>query len=121
MANKPDLRGLLDNADDAAALLVAMAKRHRLLALIKLTQREICVGTLSDELGLSQPVVSHYLSVFKAQDLVSGRREGTSIHYGVSSLRVRPILATLARIYRGSGTRQRPDKRVIGQAKRDIG
>lgn len=119
MARKPDLRGLMDNADDAAALLVAMAHRSRLLALCKLSQREICVGTLAGELGISQSATSLYLGTLKAQGLVSGRREGAAIYYGVASLRVLPILATLARIYPGSKARKRSDTRVSGQTKRN--
>jgi len=99
MAKVSALHGLIHNADDAAAFLVAMAQSRRLLALCKLAKQEINVGTLAEELGISQSGVSVHLNTLKAQKLITGRREGTEIFYSVTSPRVERILIALAGIY----------------------
>jgi len=100
MAHTPDLRGLIDNADDTADLVSVSANRHRLLTLCKLARRERCVGTLAKELGISQPGISTHLNALKAKKLITARCEGATVFYSLSSARVIRILASLACVYR---------------------
>lgn len=44
---------------------------------------EMCVCKIIPELGMSQPAVSHHLSVLKNAGLVRPRREGLWIHYSL--------------------------------------
>jgi len=100
MAHSPDLRGLIDNADDAADLVSVFANRQRLLTLRKLARRERCVGTRTKELGISQPGISTHINALKAKKLITARCEGATVFYSLWSPRVKRILASLAGIYR---------------------
>jgi len=42
---------------------------------------EVCVCTLTDELGLSQPTVSHHLRLLREAGLVSVEKRGTWSYY----------------------------------------
>lgn len=44
---------------------------------------EMCVCRIVEELCMTQPAVSHHLSVMKNAALVSTRREGQWIHYAL--------------------------------------
>jgi ArsR family transcriptional regulator len=53
---------------------------------------EVCVCTLTDELGLSQPTVSHHLRLLREAGLVSVEKRGTWSYYRLQ----RRALADLA-------------------------
>jgi ArsR family transcriptional regulator, arsenate/arsenite/antimonite-responsive transcriptional repressor len=42
---------------------------------------EVCVCVFVDELGLSQPTISHHLRVLREAGLVESRRRGTWVYY----------------------------------------
>jgi len=54
--------------------------RLRLLTMIAATE-EACVCNLTDELGLSQPTVSHHLKVLNNAGFVSREKRGTWAYY----------------------------------------
>jgi len=56
--------------------------RRRILALLMETG-ERCVCEIFEELGESQPKVSRHLAVLRDAGLLSARREGQWIHYGI--------------------------------------
>jgi DNA-binding transcriptional ArsR family regulator len=53
--------------------------RLRILAL--LGKRELCVGDIANELGLSMSAVSQHLAVMKDRRAVSQRRDGQNVFY----------------------------------------
>lgn len=46
--------------------------------------KEMAVGEIAEKLGLTQPNVSHHLSVLKNCGCVQARREGKNIYYSVN-------------------------------------
>ncbi len=86
-------------AEVAAGFLSAMANPKRLLILNELVNREMAVGTLATEVGLSQSALSQHLSKLRAQNLVKTRRDAQTIYYSSSSDAVIKILETLRDIY----------------------
>jgi len=64
---------------------LADATRRRILALL-VTQGELCVCELTAALDQIQPKVSRHLAVMKEAGLVIARREGTWMHYRLSTL-----------------------------------
>jgi len=83
------------HADEAIALLKAMASHNRLLLLCQLVQGECSVGDLAQALDLAQSVVSQHLSLLRRDGVVSGRREAQTIYYRISDARVRALMTTL--------------------------
>lgn len=83
------------HADDAIAVLKAMASHNRLLLLCELVQGERSVGELAQRLGLAQSVVSQHLSLLRRDGVVAGRRDAQSIHYRINDPRVQALMSTL--------------------------
>ena len=82
-------------ADEASALMKALANRHRLMILCQLHQGERSVGELEDLIGLSQSALSQHLARLRADVLVGTRREGQTIFYSLADERVHRIISTL--------------------------
>jgi DNA-binding transcriptional ArsR family regulator len=95
-------------ADEASALLRALANRHRLLILCRLVDGERSVGELVDALGIRDSTVSQHLALLRRDGLVRPRRDGQTIWYAISSAPARAVIEVLYRSYcgpRGGGRR----------------
>ncbi len=97
---KLDPRSLEARAADVAALLRALGNDRRLLILCKLVESgESTVGSLADDVGLSQSALSQHLGKMRDEDIVAFRREAQTIWYRIADPRVEALLATLHRLY----------------------
>jgi DNA-binding transcriptional ArsR family regulator len=79
----PDPAEMAAHADEAAALLKALAHPARLLVLCRLVEGEASVGELQPLVGLSMSALSQHLAVLREMDLVSTRRESQTIYYAL--------------------------------------
>ena len=104
-------------ADEASALLRALANRHRLLILCRLVDGERSVGDLAAALGIRDSTVSQHLALLRRDGLVHTRREGQTIWYAISSAPARAVLESLYRSYCGSAhgrmRRTAADRRAV--------
>jgi ArsR family transcriptional regulator, virulence genes transcriptional regulator len=98
MSDLPDLR---ESAGRAAEFLRLLANENRLAILCALGGGERSVGDLVDALGASQPNVSQHLAKLRALELVTTRRSGTTILYGLRDRDAAAIIAILYRRYCG--------------------
>ena len=103
------------HADEAVAVLKAMASHNRLLLLCQLVQGERSVGALAQSLELAQSVVSQHLSLLRRDGVVSARREAQTIYYQLTSGPTKRIISELHDIYcdieSGSRARKRSSNR----------
>jgi DNA-binding transcriptional ArsR family regulator len=53
---------------------------------------ELTVGVLTDESGVSQPMVSKHLGVLKSAGLVRDRRDGRETHYSAQPKGLAPMV-----------------------------
>ena len=90
-------------ADDASALMKALANRHRLLILCRLTDGEKSVGDLAGFLGIRDSTVSQHLALLRREKLVAARREGQTIWYRIASEPARAVVGTLHAAFCGAG------------------
>ena len=67
----------------------------RLRILHALLAGELCVGDLSDALGMGLSAVSHQLAVLKSGRLVRHRRDGKLIYYSLSDHHVISLLKSI--------------------------
>ncbi len=74
----------------------ALAHPVRIEILEVLLQGERSVQELQEALGLEQPVVSQQLAVLRTKNIVSGRKEGTSVRYTVRD----PLIGDLLKVAR---------------------
>lgn len=83
--------------DDLAILLKAIADPARLRILRLLPQTDSCsdvynVSELADEIGLTQPTVSHHLAVLREAGLVNSRRMCRDVYYWLEPAALRKLL-----------------------------
>ena len=71
-------------AIDCVAFCKALADETRQAILHMLLEGEMCVGDIVDAFGMSQPTISHHLSVLKSLGLVSSRKEGRQVYYAIN-------------------------------------
>ena len=95
-----DLRAMQAKAGKVAALLAALANDRRLLILCKLVETgEATVGTLAEEVGLSQSALSQHLARMREEGIVAFRREAQTLWYRIADPKVETLFATLHRLY----------------------
>ncbi|ABS14296.1 MULTISPECIES: ArsR/SmtB family transcription factor [Brucella/Ochrobactrum group] len=99
MSNENTFFDLIENVDQAADFLSALANNKRLLILCKLLHNEMSVGALAKAIDLSQSALSQHLAKLRALDLVSTRRDAQTIYYMVSSPHIELMLSTLSSLY----------------------
>lgn len=78
-----DMNRMARHADEASALLKAMASTPRLLVLCNLVEGERSVGELLAVIPLSASALSQHLAVLRQEDLVTTRRDAQTIYYAL--------------------------------------
>lgn len=90
---------LANKADDAAELLSALGNSKRFLIMYHLLHKELSVGAIATEVGLSQSALSQHLAKLRNLGLVETRRDKQTIYYSCRSEEVSRLLTTLDDIY----------------------
>jgi DNA-binding transcriptional ArsR family regulator len=103
--NPSDLK---NSADDACALLKALANRHRLMIVCTLIEGEQSVGALAQMLGVRETLASQHLGLLRRDGVVAARRDGQTIYYGLQSGRARALVETLSNLFCGASARAHP-------------
>ncbi|MFO0698355.1 MAG: metalloregulator ArsR/SmtB family transcription factor [Nitrospira sp.] len=81
---KPALHANILTPRQCASVLKALSDETRLRILESLLVGEKCVTDLVQELGCSQPHVSHHLRILRDSGLVEGHRCGKQVCYRVT-------------------------------------
>ena len=93
-------------------LFLALSDKTRLRLLALMVDGEVPVGVLVESLGESQPKISRHLAYLRSAGLVSTRREGKWIYYGLEegmdAAVTRVLDATLRSILSDGSDRPRP-------------
>ena len=93
-------------------LFLALSDKTRLRLLALMVDGEVPVGVLVESLGESQPKISRHLAYLRSAGLVSTRREGKWIYYGLEegmdAAVTRVLDATLRSILSDGSDRSRP-------------
>lgn len=66
-------------------ILAALGEPTRFRLLQLLLERDLCVGALARELGISEPAVSQHLKKLRESGLVVGEKRGYWTHYVVNA------------------------------------
>ncbi len=91
--------GFTFEADRASALLGLMANEGRLRVFELITRKEWDVGSLAEEVKLSQSALSQHLKKLRDAKMVHIRRDAQTIYYSCRSEAVMKLLQTLEDIY----------------------
>jgi DNA-binding transcriptional ArsR family regulator len=79
---------LVDHLDKVAFLAKSLSDPNRLRILLAVSSGRRSVGQIVEELGLSQPLVSHHLKELRRALLVTVERRGPFVFYELSDPRV---------------------------------
>lgn len=83
------------NTHSLAFLAKCLADENRLRILFCVSKEKKSVSKIVEELGLSQPLVSHHLKELKGALLVKVERSGPFVYYEMTDQRILTILAGL--------------------------
>lgn len=83
------------NIHSLAFLAKCLADENRLRILICVSKVKKSVSRIGEELGLSQPLVSHHLKELRRALLVKVERSGPFVYYEMTDQRILIILAGL--------------------------
>jgi DNA-binding transcriptional ArsR family regulator len=83
-----------------ADICSALADPSRILMIYALADQPRSVNDLSEELGISQPATSRNLKVLRDRGLVYAVRQGTTLEYHLSDMRLVEALNTLRMVLR---------------------
>lgn len=87
----------------------ALADPTRREILDLLRQGEITAGALAERFDMTKPAMSHHFGVLKEADLITSRREGQQIWYGLNTTVVQDLMAWAIRLA-GDGRKSRGKK-----------
>jgi len=99
MAEK--IQQLKKHAAEASRLLKALSNETRLQILCLLSQQELSVSGINDQIDISQSALSQHLAVLRNDGLVATRRESQTIYYSLADGPAANIINTLHGIYCG--------------------
>jgi DNA-binding transcriptional ArsR family regulator len=91
-------------------LFLALSDKTRLRLLALMADGEVSVGYLAEQLGESQPKISRHLAYLRGAGLVSTRRDGKWVYYGIATQRdagAQDVLDKVLRVVQGSDDGQR--------------
>lgn len=81
-----------------AFLAKSLSDENRLRILLSVGDGKKSVSRIVEELGLSQPLVSHHLKELKRSLLVRVERNGPFVYYEAADTRISEILAALGEL-----------------------
>ncbi|PIE52456.1 transcriptional regulator [Candidatus Fermentibacteria bacterium] len=81
-----------EETEQLAQLFRLASDPTRLGVLLILRNRELCVCSIAEELGVSVSAVSHQLRLLRAGNLVSRRRDGRHIYYTLADNHVETLV-----------------------------
>lgn len=75
---------MAQDLEPLVGLFRLLSDKTRLNILMILARGERNVSSLCEELGLPQPTVSHHLGLLRTKNLISNRRNGKQVFYGLN-------------------------------------
>ena len=81
----------------------ALADPTRREILNLLRRGEMTAGDLAERFDMTKPTMSHHFSVLKDADLLTSRRDGQQIWYGLNTTVVQDLMAWAMDLIRGRG------------------
>ena len=85
------------------AVMKALADPVRLDICRSLADEELCVCHLTEDLGISQPLLSHHLKVLREAGLVETRKHSYWSYYKLRGEALQEVADQLARLGRSAG------------------
>lgn len=94
--------------DNKAFKALSDPTRREILGLLRKGERT--AGDLADRFDMTKPSMSHHFAVLKDADLITSRREGQQIWYGLNTTVVQDIVAWVMSLVRGGEQKEKKDR-----------
>jgi DNA-binding transcriptional ArsR family regulator len=82
--------------DNKTFRALADPTRREILGLLR--HGEITAGALAEKFDVTKPAMSHHFKVLKDADLITSRRDGQQIWYGLNTTVVQDVMAWAIRL-----------------------
>lgn len=92
--------------DNKAFKALSDPTRREILGLLRKGERT--AGDLAERFDMTKPSMSHHFAVLKDADLITSRREGQQIWYGLNTTVVQDLMAWTMDLLRGDDKRSGP-------------
>lgn len=79
---------------------IADPTRREILRMLR--KGEMTAGELAEQFDMTKPTMSHHFAALKAADLVTSRREGQTIWYGLNTSVLEDVVAWMIDMARGT-------------------
>jgi len=86
---------LVENAQEVAVILKLLSNHYRLMILCCITEGELTVGDLNEQIDLSQSALSQHLAKLREHNIVATRRESQTIYYRIENPKIKFLLQVL--------------------------
>jgi ArsR family transcriptional regulator len=90
--------------DNKAFKALGDPTRRDILGLLR--RGEMTAGDLAERFDMTKPSMSHHFSVLKEADLITSRRDGQQIWYGLNTTVVQDLMAWAMDLIRGDEKQQ---------------
>lgn len=92
-------KAILAKCDDVSQILKSLSHPVRLKVLCQVIDEEKSVNELTEFCGISQSAMSQFLNRMRAEGIVSSRRDGTHVYYGIGNPKLVKLLRAIKEIY----------------------
>jgi ArsR family transcriptional regulator len=89
----------MPSSSNQAFKAIADPTRREILRLLR--RGEMTAGDLAQRFDMTKPTMSHHFSVLKDADLLTSRRDGQQIWYGLNTTVVQDLMAWAMDLIRG--------------------
>lgn len=86
---------LLEGAQHVADILKQLSNPYRLMVLCCISNGELTVGDMNEQIDLSQSALSQHLAKLRESDIVATRRESQTIYYRIANPKIKYLLEVL--------------------------
>ncbi len=93
------IEDMKNSAARASILMKALSSETRLLMLCRMSEDEISVNELAEELEMRPSSVSQQLALLRKDGLVKTRRDGQTIYYSLDGDEAKQIISVLYALY----------------------
>tara|TARA_R110002167_G_scaffold328665_3_gene535026 strand:- start:9099 stop:9404 length:306 start_codon:yes stop_codon:yes gene_type:complete len=90
-----DQTKLLESAQHVSAILKQLSNPYRLMVLCCLSNGELTVGDINEQIDLSQSALSQHLAKLRESEIVATRRESQTIYYRIANQKIKYLLEVL--------------------------
>ncbi len=93
------MQEILEKCDEVSQVLKSLSHPVRLKVLCQVLESDKSVNQLTDFCEIQQSAMSQFLLRMKKEGLLTSRKEGTFVFYGLADVKIKKLLKSIKEIY----------------------